>query len=778
MDIKQTLEFDKVINILKGYAKTPVGILKIESIELSNDLQVIKNLLLEVEEALLAIIKQGDIGMSDVVDISSYLNLAQIGGILATENIWDIQKLLFAVNETLEYWETLDTPIVNYKHLHKYINQLSPIKQLRNEINNTLDNGEMLDTASDELFRLRKHRKRMELKIRNKINELASSNKSMLSEGIVSVRGDRYVLPVKQEYKNKVKGIIHDQSASGNTVFIEPSEIVLLSNELQLVISDEKKEVARILMRLSGYIANFSDELEHNLELIGDLDVIFTKARYAKATNAIMPKVNDKGIVKLKSARHPLINKDEVVANDIYLGEDYSTLLITGPNTGGKTVVLKTAGLLSLMVKAGMLLPVLADSEIAVFDNVFVDIGDEQSIEQSLSTFSSHMTKIINIVDNLTLNSLVLLDELGAGTDPKEGVALAYAILEHLRVKHAKVIITSHYSELKTYAYNEPAVMNANVEFDKNTLKPTYRLLIGTSGSSHALYVSERLGLEKSILKTAKDYTANYETSISETIAKLEYEREVLENERANLNGELTRYQNLIDEYNKKINDFEKDKESSLEKAKKEAKEIVEEAKVIADTTIEELKRLKKEGINAIKQHEINKATGDLKTAYNKNKQQPKKVKKNVKLQAGDRVYLTHLNVYADLVETKKQGVWQVMVGAMSTFVNEDYIQFESRATKQKQHTPSTTRKTVAKSVGLSIDLHGMRFVEAMDYLDKYIDDALLRGYEKVTINHGLGTGILKNGVQDYLKKSKYVKSYRSGVHGEGGLGVTIVEFK
>ncbi len=778
MDIKQTLEFDKVINILKGYAKTPVGILKIESIELSNDLQVIKNLLLEVEEALLAIIKQGDIGMSDVVDISSYLNLAQIGGILATENIWDIQKLLFAVNETLEYWETLDTPIVNYKHLHKYINQLSPIKQLRNEINNTLDNGEMLDTASDELFRLRKQRKRMELKIRNKINELASSNKSMLSEGIVSVRGDRYVLPVKQEYKNKVKGIIHDQSASGNTVFIEPSEIVLLSNELQLVISDEKKEVARILMRLSGYIANFSDELEHNLELIGDLDVIFTKARYAKATNAIMPKVNDKGIVKLKSARHPLINKDEVVANDIYLGEDYSTLLITGPNTGGKTVVLKTAGLLSLMVKAGMLLPVLADSEIAVFDNVFVDIGDEQSIEQSLSTFSSHMTKIINIVDNLTLNSLVLLDELGAGTDPKEGVALAYAILEHLRVKHAKVIITSHYSELKTYAYNEPAVMNANVEFDKNTLKPTYRLLIGTSGSSHALYVSERLGLEKSILKTAKDYTANYETSISETIAKLEYEREVLENERANLNGELTRYQNLIDEYNKKINDFEKDKESSLEKAKKEAKEIVEEAKVIADTTIEELKRLKKEGINAIKQHEINKATGDLKTAYNKNKQQPKKVKKNVKLQAGDRVYLTHLNVYADLVETKKQGVWQVMVGAMSTFVNEDYIQFESRATKQKQHTPSTTRKTVAKSVGLSIDLHGMRFVEAMDYLDKYIDDALLRGYEKVTINHGLGTGILKNGVQDYLKKSKYVKSYRSGVHGEGGLGVTIVEFK
>ncbi len=781
MEIYEILEFNKVLSNLEKYANTELGTKNIKNIKLEYDKDKIEKALDETNEALVAILRIGDIPIGELLDISPLLKRCSIGASASIVELVHILEVISTVSKVKSYVSHAKNEKIDLPLLYEITEYLDATLPLKRELERCIE-GEMLsDHATENLFSLRRQIKRQEAKIKEELNTILNKNSKMLTEKIVTLRNGRYVLPVRLEHKNSFKGIMHDQSASGNTIYIEPQKVVQLTNDLNMIIADEKKEVAHILMVLSGLVAENYEVLYTNLEIITHLDYIFAKGRYAKYLDATKQDVNIDGITKLFRARHPLINKEDVVANDILLGEENTTMIITGPNTGGKTVALKTMGLLSLMTQVGMLIPAKAGSVVAIFDRIFADIGDEQSIEQSLSTFSSHMKRIINIIDNLEYNSLVLLDEVGAGTDPKEGVALAYGILKYLKSKGTRVLVTTHYSELKTYAYEEEGVMNASVEFNKETLKPTYRLLLGTSGSSNAFYVSERLGLDEKVLKIAREYNANFETNVSKSIKELEERKISLISKEEKYIVSNKKLQEQIVLYENKLNKLEVEREEVLKNAFVEANTIINSAKELSKETIDNLKELsKKANKELIKQHEINQAVSNLNKKETVNTTKRVKTSNNISLKVGDQVYVPSINSYGELLEFDNKGYWTVSIGALKTKLKKEKIEFIRRAEVKKEvtHKTKVVGREKFRSVMPSVDLHGMRFAEAMEKLDKYLDDVMLQGYEQVTINHGIGSGALKNGVADYLKNARFVKSFRGANRDEGGLGVTIVRLK
>lgn len=774
--VEKTLELDKILQKLKEYASTSLGIEAINEMKVSTDIDEINNKLDETDEALKLIVRIGNIPLGGISDIRQAVKRAQIGGVLSIEELVNISSFAYGVNQIKLYLDRVNSERIGSIYISKYINQLISLTNLRKRIDACIDNnGNILDDASPKLKDIRQQIKVLEARIREKMNQILSTKSSYLTDTIITIRNDRFVVPVRVEYKNTFEGIIHDISQSGNTVFIEPKVVVELNNRVNSLKHEENEEIYRILRELSEEVSNVANELLQDVMIVKQLDFIYAKARFALDINAIRPKLNDQGVIKIIKGRHPLIDPQIVVANDVFLGDEHQAMIITGPNTGGKTVTLKMVGLLTLMMQSGLLVPCNEESQLAVFDNVFADIGDEQSIEQSLSTFSSHMKNIINITNNITINSLVLLDELGAGTDPKEGAALAESILDYLLKRGARIIATTHYSELKTYAYNTDKVINASVEFDVETLRPTYKLLIGIPGRSNALEISRRLGLNEKIIAQASSRIETEKTDVSKLIMQLENQGLYLDkliNENEALKKEL---QSQILKYELLNNELANQKDTLKEKAYEEARQIVRKAQKEANLIIEELKRIKKERVLDVKDHEISELKGKLRHLIEQDTDEQLSSTSDI-LKPGDVVKVLTLNRTGELIEQVNEDEWLVRLGNLNSRIHKQYLELVKSSDAEKKRKKEAEVRVIKKSTAhLELDLRGERYEEAIIKLDKFIDEALINNISQVVIIHGHGTGALRKGVQDYLKKCPYVKEFRYGGEGEGGVGVTVV---
>ncbi|WP_409289688.1 endonuclease MutS2 [Peribacillus sp. SCS-37] len=778
----KTLEFHKIIEQLSAFASSSLGKEKAERLLPISDFEEIVRLHEETDEAAKIIRLRGNVPLGGIFNIKPHARRAQIGGMLSPMELNEIASTIRAGRILKSFIEDMIESGIELPLSADYMEAIHPLPELERPIINAIgDSGEVLDSASDRLKSLRTQKRTNEGRVREKLESMirSQSAQKMLSDAIITIRNDRFVIPVKQEYRAVYGGIIHDQSSSGQTLFIEPQAVVDLNNALQEIRVKEQQEIERILIELSALTGEFTEELLHKVEVLATLDFMFAKARYSSATKASKPALNKEGRVKLFKARHPLIPAEEVVPNDIILGEDYTSIVITGPNTGGKTVTLKTIGLCTLMVQAGLQIPVLDGSEAAVFEDVFADIGDEQSIEQSLSTFSSHMVNIVDILKKVNDRSLVLFDELGAGTDPQEGAALAISILDTVYDRGARVIATTHYPELKAYGYNRTGVVNASVEFNVETLSPTYRLQIGIPGRSNAFEISRRLGLDESVIREAKGYIGTETNKVENMIASLEESRRNAERDREEANEFLRDSEKIHKDLQKQMAEYYGRKDELAEKARLEAAAVVEKAKEEAEGILSDLRRLRLEKNAEVKEHELIDARRRLNEAAPEIKKTRKTAAapKKKEMQPGDEVKVLSFDQKGHLVEKVSAKEWMVQIGIMKMKVAESNLEFIGTP-KQVQTKPLATVRGKDYHVSLELDLRGERYENALMRVEKYIDDALLAGYPRVSIIHGKGTGALRTGVQEYLKNHRSVKSIRFGEAGEGGSGVTVAEFK
>lgn len=783
--VLRVLEYEKMKEQLRSHVSSSLGRQKVDELVPSVDFEEIKTAQLATFEGRTVLRLRGQAPLGGIFDIRASIKRAEIGGMLNASELIEVGSTIYGgrrlkkfIEELIEDAE-LDLPI-----LSKLVADISPLLELEQSIKRCIgDDGDVLDSASPILRTLRQKIRSLESAVRSKLESLTrtSSTQKMLSDAIITIRNERFVIPVKQEYRSAFGGLVHDQSASGQTLFIEPQAVVGMNNELKEAKAKEAREVERILMELSAEVGEHHRELAENMKRLAELDFIFAKAHYGNHMKAVQPKLNSDGIVSLGQARHPLIDADVVVPIDIELGRDFSSLIITGPNTGGKTVTLKTIGLLTLMMQSGLHVPAEEDSEMAVFQSVFADIGDEQSIEQSLSTFSSHMVNIVDILKKADDKSLVLFDELGAGTDPTEGAALAIAILDDVYERGARVVATTHYSELKGYAYNRKGAMNASVEFDVETLRPTYRLLIGVPGRSNAFAISKRLGLSEHIIETAKAQINRENNQIDQMIASLEQSKRSSEAEWQEAESLRIEAEQLRNELVNKLHALENEKEMILAEAERQAEEAVEKATKEADAIISELRELQKQA-NIVKEHELINAKKRLEKATpllrkEKKKQERAKNVGKVLLQVGDEVKVLSFGQKGHIVEKLSEKEFYVQIGIMKMKVSLDDLQYIDRPAEVVTK-PLATVRGHDSAVKMELDLRGERFEEAMLKVEKYLDDAILAGYQKVSIIHGMGTGALRKGVKELLKRHPHVKSSRDGGAGEGGLGNTVVELK
>ncbi|MBU8730481.1 endonuclease MutS2 [Cytobacillus oceanisediminis] len=781
--VLKILEFNKVKEQLLEHVSSSLGRKKAINIRPSTDYEEVIRRQEETDEAVTVLRIKGNVPLGGIFDIRPHVKRAVIGGMLSPQELNQISSTIHASRQMKRFIEEFAEEESSLPILLGYTDKIIVLADLETSIRNAVDdNGEVLDSASETLRSLRNQLRTKESRVRERLESMirSTSAQKMLSDAIITIRNDRFVIPVKQEYRGHYGGIIHDQSSSGQTLFIEPASIVQLNNELQGIRVKEQQEIERILIALSVQAAENSSELETIVEVLGEIDFMFAKARYSKRIKASKPKINNEGIISLFKARHPLIPIDEVVANDIKLGAEYSTIVITGPNTGGKTVTLKTVGLCTLMAQAGLQIPALDGSETAVFGNVYADIGDEQSIEQSLSTFSSHMVNIVDILDQVDFNSLVLFDELGAGTDPQEGAALAISILDEVYKRGARVIATTHYPELKAYGYNREGVINASVEFDIETLSPTYKLLIGVPGRSNAFEISKRLGLKDQVIETARSYIGADTNQVENMIASLEESRRQAEADMEEANDFLKSAEKLHKDLQKQMAEFYEEKDAMHEKAAERAEDIVEKAKAEAEEIIRDLRKMRMEKHAEVKEHELIEAKKRLSEAAPqmssaKNKLKPKNYKHV--FEAGDEVKVLSFGQKGHLLEKVSDNEWQVQIGILKMKVAERDLEYV-KSPKPVETKPVATVKGKDFHVSLELDLRGERYENALLRVEKYIDDALLAGYPRVSIIHGKGTGALRQGVQEYLKNHRSVKKIRFGEAGEGGTGVTVVEFK
>ncbi|MCU7198289.1 endonuclease MutS2 [Turicibacter sanguinis] len=776
----QILEFNKIKQTIESLCACSLGQKRVALLKPTTIEKDVEYGLNQSDEALRIIYALGEAPLGGVSDISEAIARAKISAILSSQELLAVSRLLYAVSQMKSFAERLNEIKVDAPIFAHHTNTLVALSSLQNAINACIDEtGYVMDSASGELRSIRRAIQSTESRIKERLNQVVSERRSKLTDGIVTIRNERYVVPVRADYKNTFGGTIHDQSSSGNTYFMEPKEVVDLNNKLQEWHVEERREIERILRELTEEVKKFVDLLSLNVELLGEIDFMFAKGKYARLINGTRPKINTKGIIRLVAARHPLIDQKSVVANDIELGDEYTTIVITGPNTGGKTVTLKTVGLLTLMAQAGLLIPAHESSQLAIFDHVFADIGDEQSIEQSLSTFSSHMTNIVKIMERLTVNSLILFDELGAGTDPKEGASLAISILNYVKVRGARTIATSHYPELKAYAYEQDDVINASVEFNVETLSPTYRLLVGVPGRSNAFEISKRLGLKEAILNQARSYVESERTEMTDLITKLEDRGLQLDQEIQHLQQQNTLVEEMKKEYEQKLAKFEAEREKVLEDIKKEAFESVRQAKEEAEQIVMDLRQVKKMADLSMKDHELTEKLTSLKKAEAKQAEQFKKKAQNKQpLKPGDEVMVLSLNRQGELIEQTKNGEWMVQLGMMKVNIKPEDLQYLRKSVQKKETKKGQMVHKRNSHVGIQLDLRGERYEDAMLMLDKYFDDVLLAGYQTITIIHGHGTGALRQGVHKYLKQNKHVASFRFGGAGEGGTGATVVELK
>ncbi|MBF2662589.1 endonuclease MutS2 [Listeria seeligeri] len=781
--VEAILEFDKIKKQLTEFASSSLGEQAILALTPDTDFQVVQKAQLETEEGAKIIRLRGSAPITGLTDVNAHLKRLEIGGDLNGLEIYQIGSNLRVSRQMKNFMADLLEVGVELPLLGALAEELLVLKDVEEDIAISIDeSGKVLDTASEALSSIRRTLRRTEDRVREKLESyLRDRNASkMLSDAVITIRNDRYVIPVKQEYKGHYGGIVHDQSASGQTLFIEPQSVVDLNNERKALQAKENQEIERILAEISASLAGWIKEIHHNTFILGRFDFILAKARFGKAMKAVTPHLSDNGVVRLFAARHPLLERDKVVANDIYLGEDFTTIVITGPNTGGKTITLKTLGLLTLMAQSGLQIPTQEDSTIAVFEHVFADIGDEQSIEQSLSTFSSHMTNIVSILAKVNHKSLILYDELGAGTDPQEGAALAISILDASHAKGASVVATTHYPELKAYGYNRAHATNASVEFNVETLSPTYKLLIGVPGRSNAFDISRRLGLSETIITEARSLVDTESADLNDMISSLEEKRNLAESEYEEARELALGADALLKDLQKEISNYYQQKDKLIEQASDKAAKIVEKAEAEAEEIIHELRTMQLNGAAGIKEHELIDAKTRLGKAkpktINKTIPQAPKQKPHV-FQNGDNVRVLSLGQKGTLLNKINNTEWNVQIGIIKMKIKTtdlEYIQPE-KPKKQRIITSVHSSDSPAKS---ELDLRGERYEDALQKVDKYLDEALLAGYPQVAIIHGKGTGALRTGVTEYLKNHRMVKSIRFGAAAEGGNGVTIVEFK
>lgn len=780
----RVLEFTKIRDRLCEFALTDCGREACAALTPMTDMADIGRAQNETEEAVVILTYLGGHPLIAFSDVRPYLSLAQKGSTLS-------QKALLAVAEVLRAARAARAALVTEREntplLTQTASRLQTFRQLEEDITDAIiSEEEISDHASPALLDIRRHIRQANDRVRDKLNQMAHGAQfsKYLQEAIVTVRNGRYVLPVKAEYRANVPGLVHDQSSTGSTLFVEPLAVVELSNEIREWTSKERDEIERILSALSAQVGDSAELIDQNIAILAHLDFVFAKGLLARDMEAISPKLNHEGRVRFIRVRHPLIDKEKVVPCDLMLGEDFISLVITGPNTGGKTVTLKTVGLLTLMAQAGLQVPGALGTEIAVFDNVYADIGDEQSIEQSLSTFSSHMTNIVSIMKNVSQNDLALFDELGAGTDPTEGAALAQAILDKLLRMRVRTVATTHYSELKAYALTTKGVENASVEFDVSTLRPTYRLSIGVPGKSNAFEISKRLGLSDELISSARELLSHDTIRFEDVIANAEYHKQVAEKERVLAEQARQETVKLRDEADKLYRDMAEKEKNATRKAKDEARRILENARRESDQILSDLKALKKQA-NA-PDHEaaalrkrlemgIDSLAEGLNAPSDRMASNPPK-----NLKPGDLVDILNLGTRGTvLAKPDDKGEVQIQAGIMKLKAHISQLRLVNEAKPSKPKS-SVTAKTGAadKTVSLSCDVRGLSLDEATQQVDLYLDEAVLAGYHEVTCVHGKGTGVLRAGIQQHLKHHPHVKSYRLGIYGEGEDGVTIITLR
>lgn len=787
----RTLEYNKIIDKLTHFAGTTYGKGLCEQLLPQNDLSTIRTLQKETTDAVARIFRKGSLSFNGIHDIRPSIMRLKVGSSLSASELLHISSDLDATLRIKAYGgytgKADDEQSVD--SLTEYFAGLEPLTPLNNEIKRCIiSEEEIADDASSALKAVRRSIKITNDRIHQDLSSILNSSRTMLQDAIITMRNGRYCLPVKAENKSQFQGMIHDQSSTGSTLFIEPIAVVRLNNELRELALKEQEEIEKVLATLSNEAALYAEELSYNFNTMAQLDFIFARASLSKQMKGTEPVFNQKGYINVKKGRHPLIDPKKVVPIDIALGNEYTMLMITGPNTGGKTVSLKTVGLLTLMGQAGLHIPAFDGSELALFGEVYADIGDEQSIEQSLSTFSSHMTNIVSILDKATPNSLVLFDELCAGTDPTEGAALAMSILTHLHSKKIRTIATTHYSELKIFALSTEGIINGSCEFDVQTLRPTYRLLIGIPGKSNAFAISSKLGLPDYIIEGAKERLDNQDQSFEDVISDLEVSKQTIEKEHAQIEKYKQEIEQLRKNLDRKNQTIDNNRERLISEAKEEAARILQEAKDYADQSIKKYNKWMQGG-GVIKDMEqernsLREQLAQTSSTLAKAKKKKEKASLDAKvLKVGDTVYVNTLGINGTVSTLPNaKGDLYVQMGILRSQVNIKDIErvnaVEDTESKPQKTQVGKIKMSKSYTIRPDINLIGMTVDEALPELDKYLDDAYLAHLSQVTIIHGRGTGALKNAVHAHLKKAKYVKSYRLGSFGEGDQGVTIVEFK
>ncbi|MBR4014587.1 MAG: endonuclease MutS2 [Anaerotignum sp.] len=782
-----TLEFDKIIEKLTGYAVSPMAKERAAALQPSSALSDIAIWQQETTEAVSMVLRKGGPSFGGFREIRPQLKRAAMAGMLSVGELMTMGEFLYVCRKIKNYAKRENAAEV-YERLDEYFDLIVPLDTLENEISRCiLSETEIADNASAGLRSVRKEIKISNDRVKDHLNSIISSSayRNMLQDFVITIRNDRYCVPVKSEYRNTFPGMIHDQSNTGSTLFMEPLSVIQLNNKIKELQAKEKEEIEKILRMLSEMVTSNAVSIEANLELLTQLDFIFAKAALSLSMDGTQPLFNTEGYVNIQKARHPLLDTKTVVPIDIYLGKEFTTLLITGPNTGGKTVALKTLGLFSLMGQAGLHIPAFDHSQLAVFDRVFADIGDEQSIEQSLSTFSAHMTNIVKIMEEVTDHSLVLFDELGAGTDPTEGAALAIAIIQALRERQIRTAVTTHYSELKVFALSTEGVENACCEFSVETLRPTYRLLIGIPGKSNAFAISRRLGLQEYILESAQEFISQDEARFEDVITDLEISKKsvVFEQERAEQYRKEAEALKL--EVERQKQKTQEQKEKILQKAREEAKQLYAKAKEEADSIIKEMNRQAKEANSRQKmldnRAKLNEKLSSMQEDFLKSRKMKPTHKAPEKLQAGDRVYVISFDqkgVALTAPDRNKEVMVQMGVMKIKVPLAELMLDDTPLPKEKKKQTMPKAKTAKSQFISAEIDCRGQLVDEALANIDKYIDDAYLSGLKQIVIIHGKGTGALRAAVQSYLRTNPHVKSHRPGAYGEGEAGVTVVELK
>lgn len=780
--ILKILEFEQITNRLSSLAITAPAKEKAANLKPKTDFDKVEKSLKQTLALANLLRIKGQLPLTDFQDVKPSTKRLSVKANLNAQEFGNILLILSLASEINGFLEDLDEDI-DLSAIDEILDKLVVPDTLFNQLKKSVDfDGEVLDSASSALARIRHDIKSNEEEIKNKMDSYTKGNSSKyLSEQIVTIRDDRYVIPVKQEYRGKFGGVVHDQSASGQTLFVEPEAVLNLNNRQQNLMAQERQEIHNILKHLSSMAREDIENLNEIAFSLSELDFLQAKAKLAKAMKATEPSLSHDNSLYLRKARHPLIDPEKVVPNDIYLGEEFDTMLITGPNTGGKTITLKTAGLIQLMAQSGLFIPAEENSKVGVFKQVYADIGDEQSIEQSLSTFSSHINDIIAIMKNVNDQTLVLIDEIGAGTDPEEGASLAISILDFLRKKDAKIMVTTHYPELKLYGYNRERTTNASMEFDLKTLSPTYRLQIGIPGHSNAFAIARRLGMREDVVKNAQKLMKDEDSDINNMIERLNEQTKAATSARSRLETSLDRSQKLekklqdaLDWYNQRV-------QKQLDFAQERANEIVAKRRKKADQIIERLENERKKGVQ-IKENKIIDAKGELNSLERQaqnlaNNKVLQREKRRHNVSVGDKVKVLSYGQTGTITKKLSDHDYEVQMGIMKVKVSDRDVEKIDAPKKQTPHVRATSalRRSNARS---ELDLRGQRYDEAMTNLDRYFDSVLLAGLDVVTIIHGIGTGAIRTGVWQYLRSNRHVKSFNYAPANQGGNGATIVQLK